>query len=631
MTTDRLYEFSTGIRPQRSADGGWVSLGFTGQYMNVTGSIPNPIQRSIANKEFAVAEGASSEQPGIIGRVVQGSDNCWSVVALVSRGWDEKGRSASFYRYLWCEGDKGLPKILAWIDEYKREHGGNLPIFDPFVEVVADNTYLSHQLTGKPPARELSTDSVPILLAPSQRYPLEDIHVLASVKASGQPVSWAYNVEALEQPWRFVVIQAASDRAYELLQRAIANPPKVPKPVVADEQALRSAIKSLIGSSTVKREAVEEIVTAIDNQEISEGYWHSLFDSQGARNALSQKMSSPQMIRLLTLRTLVIPATLPQYLDWLAVNDNLKKRNFNQAITGSLEFQSKLRPNLVGYPQITQQITSLVEQVIKAKIPANFWERIGDYIQGNVSNSHLAKLYYKLATLCEQCYRGKVDEKLFEKAFGNDNVAQPKIFVVTIKKELVNLQAAILIAITCFFVGGAGGYFLRDRIASSLSNSANAPSPENTQIPGQNTPPLQDEPEEEIPSQNGENKEIDIPKDINSKAIEKFASTVTAMDEIVTEVKSSQTKSQDEVVIAIKNVLENKGQFTLDWGVIDGSLSSEPEKYQPDQKQWILAIYAYQQRKGSKVTDGYISPGGGTAKSLKEDIIKSLKDVPDGS
>ena len=29
-----IHEFSTGIRPQQIANGGWVSLGFTGQYMN---------------------------------------------------------------------------------------------------------------------------------------------------------------------------------------------------------------------------------------------------------------------------------------------------------------------------------------------------------------------------------------------------------------------------------------------------------------------------------------------------------------------------------------------------------------------------------------------------------------------
>ena len=82
-----IHEFSTGIRFQQTSQSpnGWVSLGFLGQYMNVTCDlIPNDIERAIANKLFAVSEGASSEKPAIIGRVI----NNYSVVALVSKGWD---------------------------------------------------------------------------------------------------------------------------------------------------------------------------------------------------------------------------------------------------------------------------------------------------------------------------------------------------------------------------------------------------------------------------------------------------------------------------------------------------------------------------------------------------------------
>lgn len=140
MTTTQIeiqiHEFSTGIRPERTADGGWVSLGFTGQYMNATiDPIPHAVLRSIANKEFAVAEGASSDEPAIIGRVVPGGEESdWSVVAIVTRGRDEKGRSASFYRYFLCEGDKGtsnLWRILCWIEDYQLRIG-EMPVFQPF-------------------------------------------------------------------------------------------------------------------------------------------------------------------------------------------------------------------------------------------------------------------------------------------------------------------------------------------------------------------------------------------------------------------------------------------------------------------------------------------------------------------
>ncbi len=55
MTIIQIHEFSTGIRPQINPDGSWVSLGFTGQYMNATiQPIPYAVQRAIANKEFAI-------------------------------------------------------------------------------------------------------------------------------------------------------------------------------------------------------------------------------------------------------------------------------------------------------------------------------------------------------------------------------------------------------------------------------------------------------------------------------------------------------------------------------------------------------------------------------------------------
>ena len=85
-----IHEFSTGIRPETTSDGGWVSRGFTGQYMNMTReSIPDVVERSIRNREFALTEGASSNSPAIIGRVVGIDENVWSVVAVVTRGRDD--------------------------------------------------------------------------------------------------------------------------------------------------------------------------------------------------------------------------------------------------------------------------------------------------------------------------------------------------------------------------------------------------------------------------------------------------------------------------------------------------------------------------------------------------------------
>ncbi|NEP52492.1 MAG: hypothetical protein F6K65_28310, partial [Moorea sp. SIO3C2] len=100
--TVEIYEFSTGIKAEITPDGGWISRGFTGRYMNATlPQIPYTVERAIANKRFAVVEGANSNQPAVIGRVVPGEPDSFipdlSVVAVVSRGRDDGGRPLSVY------------------------------------------------------------------------------------------------------------------------------------------------------------------------------------------------------------------------------------------------------------------------------------------------------------------------------------------------------------------------------------------------------------------------------------------------------------------------------------------------------------------------------------------------------
>ena len=340
-----IHEFSTGILSQKTADGGWVSLGFTGQYMNVTvENIPEAIERSIVNREFAVAEGASRDNPAVIGRVIKGGDDTWSVMAVVSRGRDEKGRSASMYRYFFCHGEHSLKDIINWWESKRR------PVFNP---LETKNTRQSHLFNTasisatEPQAEALALPmykSEPMLLRPEQQYDLRTIHTLANRKINshnkGELVSWAFNVEALEKPWRFQVIQAASTPAYEILKRTISNTPQIVAPVVIDEAALKSAIRGLMNSSQVKLEFVKVIVDALNNNQIPTEYWHTLFDAEGAKTAITQNFYSPAMIKLVTLRAIVIPETLLEYISWLNIKPD-KKPDENQTI--ALKFQQEIR------------------------------------------------------------------------------------------------------------------------------------------------------------------------------------------------------------------------------------------------------------------------------------------------
>lgn len=341
MQTIEIHEFSTGIRPEQTLDGEWVSLGFTGKYMNSTlTEIPPIVERSISNREFAVTEGASSEQPAIIERVLTTEVETWSVVAIVTRGRDEIGRSLSVYRYFLCDNANSLWKILAWLESK------GMPTFDPFdckyigqPNLYTESFYSTLKLSPED-ENLVNTTPAPILLLP-QKYAFKTVNIFAIRKAhvNSEPISWAFNVEALEKPRRFQVIQAASQRAYEILNKAIKNVVQL-SPIDADEEGLKSAIRGLINSSQVKTEALQTITKALKNQEFNQQFWHILFDGQGARTAISEKIYSPQMIRLMTLRAMVIPETLPEFLTWLNVH-GAKKPNENQTI--SLTFQTGIR------------------------------------------------------------------------------------------------------------------------------------------------------------------------------------------------------------------------------------------------------------------------------------------------
>lgn len=365
--TVKIYEFSTGIQAERTSDG-WVSRGFTGEYMNKTiDPIPVAIQSAIANREFAVAEGASSDEPAIIGREVRGGGEVWSAIAVVTRGRDDRGRSASMYRYFFCEGLGNLWKILAWMEPLRQ--AGRMPIFNPFeTKIVGQpNECPVNNRPEIPIKKELQylliNNEAPIIIPSGQPCMASILNEMAAAKASenGQPVAWAFKAEALEQPRSFQVIQPASAKAEQLLQRAIASTPQYTAPI-AGEQEVKSAIKGLISRDKVKLESVQIIGAAIN--QIKDSDWEVIFNGQGASQALSQGIYSPQMVRLLTLRAMVIPQTLPKFVDWMQKRG--KQEDHKQI---SEDFQLEISNSSREIPENTQNLRLKVTQGVKLIIP----------------------------------------------------------------------------------------------------------------------------------------------------------------------------------------------------------------------------------------------------------------------
>ncbi|NLQ06980.1 hypothetical protein FLX35_02760 [Cylindrospermopsis raciborskii LB2897] len=111
------------------------------------------------------------------------------------------------------------------------------------------------------------------------------------------------------------------------------------------QTSLKVAMRELIHSSQIKPEAVEVIVSGLQNSEISLEDWENLFNREGANIAIKQKVYSPQLIRLITLRALVLPKTLPEFLGWLNIQPG-KKVNQNQIVCYS--FNKPLRNYFPG-------------------------------------------------------------------------------------------------------------------------------------------------------------------------------------------------------------------------------------------------------------------------------------------
>ena len=341
MAVDRIYEFSTGITYE-IRNGQWFSTGFTvGEYMNQTiENIPQCVQRAIANNLFEVSKNSQSQEPTIVGRVVRGNkaknDLDWSVVAIATLGADDYQRHTGFYRYFLCNGADSLWKIVDWLEDYRKKFT-YWPIYNPADTKKIGQETLHDCGRQKPELSSqwhdfLNQRPTPLIFNSEASYDLTTLNAIAEYKAQtkSQPTSWAWNVEAIENPRNFLVIQAANDNAYRLLE-------KILDPRISMAEIQRS-IKGLIGGGNIKREWIQTLVQAKKQNQLTSQQWEKIFEDLGGKSG----SVSANIVRLLTLRAIILPETLSDYLQYLEI----KKQNQtpNQQQQTSLKFQSQIRP-----------------------------------------------------------------------------------------------------------------------------------------------------------------------------------------------------------------------------------------------------------------------------------------------
>ncbi|MDT9298669.1 MAG: hypothetical protein P5695_00195 [Limnospira sp. PMC 1281.21] len=314
MTMIYIHEFSTGIEVKRTSDGGWESGGFTGQYMNCTREIPPEILNAISSGEFSLSEGGLQDHPAIVGRQVGG----YSVVAVVSRGRDDRGRGLSLYRYFWCEGKDYIEAILRTMISRPSNKVDPL-VFDPYNQPPSTGYPLNpdSQPVSLDKLAEYLDSSPPIVIPHEQPCTHLILNEIAKeiAKRQGQDYSWAYKVAALENPWYFQVIYPASSEAEDNFKEVLARRPR-DSVFISGEAGIKTAIKAII-KGRVKPEHINSLEIALAHPQIDAQFWNKLLDGLGASKAYKDKIYSEPMVRLLTLKALLIPKFLPEFLIWM--------------------------------------------------------------------------------------------------------------------------------------------------------------------------------------------------------------------------------------------------------------------------------------------------------------------------
>ncbi|MGK7901546.1 MAG: hypothetical protein AB4352_09050 [Hormoscilla sp.] len=368
METLEIHEFSTRIEGE--------TRGFqVGEFGNSTlREIPLPVAQGIRDQLFQIAEGTESYEPAVLGRVVLGDQQSdWSAIAIVTRSLDDQGNSFPTYRYFLCEGADRLWMILDWMEQYQKIRG-RLPVFNPR-ETRGPGQQEVHMVGKKLKVNLdrgwqdwLSESTAPLLVEPSQNVTPQMINRMAELKAHRhQAVSWADNVVALSRPESFIIIQTATEGAYqqltEIKEDLVGEASRLPG-TEEDVAALFSEIKALIGNAQVRKERVQALATALEEKQLTKTQWSDIFNRLGATKAL---MGNPHGndARLLTVRAIALPETLPEFLNWLNTEEEKNQESHQQIASAKFQFQLRIHEYRRLEPFLAEGIRIVLEQLIQ--------------------------------------------------------------------------------------------------------------------------------------------------------------------------------------------------------------------------------------------------------------------------
>jgi hypothetical protein len=676
-----IYEFSDGIKYDYH-NGELFSKGFELGFMNSTiNSIPVDVEIAIKNDYFKVQ--CSPLNPAFVGRVIGGISQSWSVIAVVSKIRDDRGRTFEINRYFIAEGEDSLWKIIDYLENFNKNKG-QYPIFDPQKKLQKPVTYSLKNYDSPqfniPPELNNYLVTNKGLIEPNIQYDLQQINYLAKSVANNPSYAWAYNVSYLEKPSSFNIIVTRDDLAYQSIQSinsSLNNTKRLPIPVIYsfDENGVKTAVKELISGAVIPRH-LQTISTAIENTDITSDAWDGIFNSERANRAITENISNERMANLLTLRAMILPEMLTELLLWLELKGN--EKYWDKCLQFCQQFYSYLTVNARGIinENFEDGVYFLLEDLLKGKIKANRVAKLlnsKDNIWSNLRHKLIKNIQNDLELIgnfpvnfdvnnlnCGQ----EIWQKLIEDRQNYKTLPWRDLIIRNPQKEYGRIdyyQPLTELFYTLKISGNLAAYFsqvsrgevdVSKKVFKSYFQQNNNDNNNNSgclynlilyrkrSLPEQVVKRIDDQLKQEIPlglvlllflfplfigvvfgevAKPFTNISLFISKLFTPKEdLERFENTKKSIYLLVNSGGSKAVFGEQEYQQkALKKIKEILGNANLDNNVILSEGKSEKNK----KKEWITAIYEYQEKNTLSTKDGIVDQGGGTFKYLTVDLL----------
>ena len=133
---------------------------------------------------------------------------------------------------------------------------------------------------------------------------------------------------------------------------------------------IKQAIQRIYIRNQVNMENLLTLEKGLQNPEITEEEWQEMFRSKGSKDAIEKQIYSAQMVRLLTLQAIILPATLPKILTWLEKRDKNEEEkklfmNFQKSVCQLLARTNPESDFLALKQKVIEGVRLLIPSVVK--------------------------------------------------------------------------------------------------------------------------------------------------------------------------------------------------------------------------------------------------------------------------